>query len=528
MKKYLVALILTICVSCTGSKKNGAGIPIIPQPDSVVQKGGFFKLDKKATISCSENVKSSVIDVFTDEVKDFLSLEKVNKGESDIDINIEPGKETEGYSLLVRKNKILISASSSNGVFYGLQSLRQLIIFSEKKNEKLLIPCCLINDAPRYGWRGIMLDESRHFFGIGKVEQMLDMMALHKLNIFHWHLTDCAGWRIEIKKYPKLMTVGGIGNHTDPDAPAAYYTQDQIAEIVKYASDRFIQIVPEIDMPGHAAASNKAYPEFSGGGSEAYPEFTFNPGKEGTYSYLTDILKEVKGLFPSPYIHLGGDEVHFGNQQWSTNQQVKSLMKKNNLADLKAVEKYFVRRMADSIKSLNKTTVGWDEIIDLKLAPKDVIVMWWRHEKPAQLDSALIKNYRVVLCPRIPLYFDFIQHETHKWGRKWGDGAFAALRTVYDFPPDSLSILKEHSSQILGIQANLWSEVIHNDRRLDFMTYPRLSAMAEAAWTKEENKSYDGFLIRIKPMLNYLKEKNIYYFDPFKPEQNPEPEGPSK
>jgi hexosaminidase len=278
-------------------------------------------------------------------------------------------------------------------------------------------------------------------------------------------------------------------------------------------------------MPGHAAASNKAYPEFSGGGSAEYPEFTFNPGLDGTYSYLTDILQEVTELFPAPYIHLGGDEVHFGNEKWNTDKQVKYLMKKNSLPDLKAVERYFVRRMADTIKSLNKTTIGWDEIVDLKLNPEDAIVMWWRHDRPYQLDSAFSKNYRVVLCPRIPLYFDFVQYETHKWGRRWS-GAYAALENVYNFPVDSLFRLPEFNNLVLGIQANLWSEVIQNDKRLDFMTYPRLSAMSEAAWTKGDVKDYDNFLIRLNPMLQFLKEQNIYYFDPFTPELNPEPAGP--
>jgi hexosaminidase len=525
--KYVIVLIFAVCVSCNVSKKNEAGITIIPKPESLSVTGGLLKLNNRATIYCSEENSAAVINTFSDEVKDHLYLEPGKKEGSDIEILIEPGKKPEAYSLHVNKEKITISASTLNGAFYGMQSLRQLIIYSEKKNEKLLIPCCTVEDTPRYSWRGIMLDESRHFFGIEKVKQLLDVMALHKLNIFHWHMTDCSGWRLEIKKYPKLTTVGGIGNNNEPDAPAMFYTQDQIKEIVKYAADRFIQVVPEIDMPGHAAASNRAYPEFSGGGSKEYPEFTFNPGKEGTYDYLTNILIEVKTLFPSTYLHLGGDEVNFGNQQWNTDKHVRSLMKKYNLADLKAVEKYFVKRMADTIKSLNRTTVGWDEIIDLKLDPRDAIVMWWRHDKPAQLDSALTRNYRVVLCPRIPLYFDFVQYTTHKWGRRWRK-AFCELETVYNFPPDSLFRIKEPDNLVMGMQANLWTEVIQNNKRLDFMTYPRLSAMAEAAWTNNGNKDYNGFLIRLKPLLNYLKEKNIYYFDPFEPELNPEPAGPGK
>jgi hexosaminidase len=523
--KFFLILIIVLSVSCCSSQKNNTGIIIIPKPESVLENDGFCRLDYKSTI-CGSGISSSlIIDVFSDQVKEYLSLESVKSGESDIEIIIEPGKKAEGYALVVKKSKIFVTASTLNGAFNGLQSLRQLIIFSEKGNGKLFIPCCLINDTPCYIWRGIMLDESRHFFGIIKVKQLLDMMALHKLNIFHWHLTDCAGWRLEIKKYPKLTAVGGIGNHSDPDAPATYYTQEQVREIVKYAADRFIKIIPEIDMPGHAAASNRAYPEFSGGGSAAYPEFTFNPGTEGTYSYLTDILTEVTALFPSQYIHLGGDEVHFGNEKWNTINKVKNMMKKNNLPDLKAVEKYFVKRMADTIRSMNRTTVGWDEIVDIKLNPKDAVVMWWRHNKPEQLDSAFKKNYRVVLCPRIPLYFDFVQYTTHKWGRRW-NGTYAGLENVYNFPADSLFRLKEYNNQVLGIQANLWSEVIQNDKRLDFMTYPRLSAMAEAAWTKRDIKNYSSFMIRLKPMLKYLKEKGIYYFDPFNPELNPEPSGP--
>jgi hexosaminidase len=525
--KYFTILIIAICISCSNSKLDEIRIAIIPKPDSVIVARGFYKLDKKAAMFCPETVPGSIVDVFTDEVKDFLQLEKGKKTESAINIIIEPGKKPEGYSINVKKDGIFISASTLHGAFYGLQSLRQLIIYSEKKNDKLFIPCCSIDDAPAFSWRGIMLDESRHFFGIEKVKQLLDMMAFHKLNVFHWHLTDVPGWRLEIKKYPKLTTVGGIGNQNDPDAPAKFYSQEQIKEIVKYAQERFIQVIPEIDMPGHAGASNRAYPEFSGGGSLRYPEFTFNPGKDGTYSYLTDILKEVSQLFPSNYIHLGGDEVNFGNQQWNSDKFVKKLMKKHNLTDLKAVEKYFVRRMADTIKSLNKTTIGWDEIIDLKLNPEDAVVMWWRHDKPGQLKEALENKYRVILCPRIPLYFDFVQFEMHKWGRKT-KGKLCDSKTVYNFPPDTLPGVKEYRSQVLGMQANIWTEVIQNNKRLDFMTYPRISALAEAAWTKPGNKNYVNFLIRLKPLLNYLKEKDIYYFDLFNPESSPEPAGPEK
>lgn len=524
--KHVFLLILVVCISCS-SQKDFTGIKIIPQPESVKLTGGFYRMKSDVTIACTDKSAEAIISVFTTQLKDRVNVRTSGDSKTDIEIKTQEGKPADAYSLQVTKNKIIISAGSESGVFYGLQSLRQIIVFSESKNGRLLIPCGLVEDAPEYPWRGLMLDESRHFFGVEKVKQLLDMMAMHKLNIFHWHLTDVPGWRLVIKKYPRLTTVGSIGNHSDSLAAAKFYTQAQIIDIVKYASERFIQIVPEIDMPGHAGASNRAYPEFSGGGSKDYPEFTFNPGYEGTYGYLTDILKEITEMFPSPWIHLGGDEVHFGNQQWNTSLQVRSLMRKNNLPDLKAVEKYFVRRMSDTIQSLKKTTIGWDEIIDAGISPGNSIVMWWRHDRQDQLKNAFAAGYRVILCPRIPLYFDFVQYKEHKWGRRW-KGKFSDLENVYRFPPDTLSGLKESPRQVIGIQANLWTEVISTDKRLDFMTYPRLSALAEAAWTGNELKDYDNFLARLKPMLNYLGEKGIYYFDPFNPLHNPEPAGPGK
>ena len=524
MKKYF-ALFLIAGVSCTNAAKEDRKIRIIPQPVSVVQTGGHLRLDTGSAVNYwTDPSILTAVKVFTDEMKDGLHLSPGEHKSSDIEIIMKDGYGAEGYLVEVERRKVIVSASSPKGAFYGLQSLRQMILFSERKGNKILIPCCKIEDYPEYEWRGLMLDEARHFFGIEKVKQLLDMMALHKLNVFHWHLTDASGWRIEIKKYPLLTTVGGKGAHKDPDGPVKFYTTEQIKEIVAYAAERFITIVPEIDMPGHAAAANRAYPEFSGGGSEAYPEFTFHPAKEGTYAYLTDILREISELFPASDIHLGGDEVYFGNQQWATDRQVQSLMKKMNLSDLKAVEKYFINRMADSVKSLQRKMVGWDEIVDSEVDHENAIVMWWRHDKPEQLKKAFENKYNVILCPRIPLYFDFVQHESHKWGRRWR-GAFANIEKVYAFPPDTLPGFNEFHDQILGIQANVWTETIADDRRLDFMIYPRISALSEAAWTNAGNKNYEDFLERLKFMLLFYKEKGIYYFNPFEPGSSPEAKG---
>ncbi len=418
------------------------------------------------------------------------------------------------YTLNMSNNSIRIESGTEEGIFNGIISLLQLIEFSSSE----AIPCWNIEDFPKHDWRGVMLDESRHFFGKEKVKSLLDWMAFYKLNRFHWHLTDEPGWRIEIKKYPLLTYIGGIGNQTDPDAAPMYYTQEDIKEIVKYAADRKITVIPEVDMPGHARAANRAYPEFSGGGSERYPHFTFNPGLEGTYQYLTDILKEVDVLFPSQMIHLGGDEVHFGNQQWNEIEGIQKLMAENNYTDLAEVEEHFMVRMADSLFAMGNKLLAWDEVADIDLPTDQTIIFWWRHDQPDYLQKALDRNYQVVLCPRIPLYFDFVQHDIHEVGRRWA-GAYSDLEGVYTFDADHYA--KEKVSQVLGIQANLWTEVIRTPERFDFMMFPRISALSEAAWGS--NSSFSDYEERLGDHLSLYDELGIYYFDPFNPEEWGEP-----
>ncbi len=370
-----------------------------------------------------------------------------------------------------------------------------------------------------------MLDESRHFFGVAEVKKILDLMALHKLNKFHWHLTDSPGWRIEIKQYPLLTSIGAKGNNSDPEAEAQFYTQKQISEIIRYAADRFIEVIPEIDMPGHATVAVRAYPEFSGGGSKKYPDFTFHPGKEGTYQFLTNVLKEVGDLFPSKYIHIGGDEVSFGNQQWTGFPEVQQLMKRENFKDLVAVEHHFLRRMADSIQKMGKTMIGWDEVVAANLTTHP-LVMWWRHDQPKMLELALRNGYEVILCPRIPLYFDFVQLESHKSGRKWA-GKYAPLESVYDFPSDKFTGGVSISTPLVkGIQANLWTETMHTTNRLEFMTFPRLSALAEAAWTNQEVKNFDSFKKRMSSVNGIFQKSDVDYFDATNPDKAKEIVGP--
>lgn len=521
--KYISILILVLFFACTEKEKLASSI--IPQPNNLQIHAGAFKLQKNFTIGFSDEKLEGITQRFIDNLETQFTVGISELKAADIKLTLsDTGDNREAYALVSSKDGCVISAGTETGLYYGLQSLKQLLLFSETNNGVTKLPLVEITDSPRFGWRGLMLDESRYFFGVKKVKQLLDLMAMHKLNVFHWHLTDVPGWRIEIKQYPLLTEVGAKGNDIDPDAPAQFYTQKEILEIVQYASERHIEVIPEIDMPGHAKAANLAYPEFSGGGSKSHPEFTFNPGYEGTYKYLTNILREVTSLFPSEYIHLGGDEVHFGNESWNTNKHVKRLMKQENLKDLREVESYFIHRMADSIKSLDKTVIGWDEIVDFGLEQENSVVMWWRHDRGYVLENALNKGYNVVLCPRIPLYFDFDQNESHKNGRKW-KGAFSPYEMIHAFPPDTLAGFAGNERFVPGIQANIWTERIQSEERLDYMTYPRLSALAEAAWTNKDVKDLNDFNRRLHPMLDFLGLQNIEFYNPFQPEQTPEPKG---
>lgn len=433
-RKYLLLFLLILFVVPLKAQ-----VPIIPKPISSKNVSGFFILNKYTQLIVNENTSLQTAHYFQQELLKekgiTVSIATKKSIIPAIHFVIIHEKFLKGdlYQMQMSPMGITFKSATQEGLFEGAISLLQLIRQSSTKNKTIQLSCWEVNDAPFYQWRGLMLDESRHFFGKQKVKQILDWMAFYKLNKFHWHLTDQTGWRIEIKSYPKLALIGGIGNYSDSLAPASYYTQEDIKEIISYASTRYIEVIPEIDMPGHAAAANRAYPEFNGGGTEKHPDFTFNPGKEETYTYLTNILREINALFSSNKIHIGGDEVDFGINGWKTDKDVKLLMNNNHLENLKDVERYFVRRMADSLVRMNSHVLGWDEVIAANLPLDKTTVFWWRHDKSSELFNAIDKGYATVLCPRIPLYFDFVQDSTHTIGRKW-DGEFVPLERVYNFP----------------------------------------------------------------------------------------------
>lgn len=520
---------LSISLLLAASAAFAAELPIIPRPQQIVRSEGTLLLTKQTRI---EIANSSEAGMLTSVVTAALNARNLpeNSGGHPVPVVFEwvptaTGKSAESYQLKISPEGIAIRGSDA-GLFYGAQTLAQWISHSPRQAAGIALPCVEIEDAPRFAWRGFMLDESRAFAGEEEVKLLLDTMAGYKLNRFHWHLTDSPGWRIEIKSYPKLTTVGSCGNEGDPDGngPPQFYTQDQIREIIRYAKERHITVIPEIDMPGHADAAVRAYPELDGGGfqqkgsSEKWPHFTFNPGSPLVHEFRAKVFAEIAALFAdSGVIHFGGDEVHFGWHKWQDLPEVREVMAREKLADNAAVEQWFGRETAAVIHKLGFMAGGWDEVIQMNLPPEKSLVFWWRHDRPDVLRQALTAGHPVVLCPRRPMYFDFIQNVGHKSGRTWK--GINPLQDVYAFP-DSLDLTPPMESKVLGIQACLWTENALTRTRREFLTWPRLVAVAEAAWTPQSGKNLGSFEDRLRLHLPQLKARGLTVFDPF--ENSPE------
>jgi len=498
-------------------------IAVIPMPQKVEFGDGTFSLCNTVFISGKSQIvekaayslnKRGLDPQFKSEgVSADVQFILSSKDESKVgDLPIDtPG----AYCLSVGKEGVIISAYSQNGWFNGLQTLLQLIDTSSSNENGFEIPIVCITDWPRFEWRVFMLDESRHFSGLEAVKRLLDTMAYYKLNIFHWHLTDSPGWRVEIKTKPELTIVGSKGNFSDHGAPNQFYTQEQIREVVAFAKDRHIELMPEIGMPGHMSAAMRSYPEFSGGGYDEDPYFTIDPISDSADKFLKSILDEVAELFiESNVIHFGGDEV-FAHRRWNAHEGVQKLIEEGAFADEREIESAFNRRMAEYINDLGFVVGGWDEIFESGLEVEGTLIFWWHHDRPEVLSEILDKGYRVILCPRRPQYFDFIQHETHTVGRTWG--GHNPLEDVYRFP-ESLKEYEIHpmKGNVAGISANLWTEQANSQERRDFLTFPRLLAMAEAAWTAEEKKGWGQFIgTRLRNHIPLLEARGLSFFNPY-------------
>lgn len=516
---FLLAAFLVLS-SCQGGKNNAATeYNIIPLPNELTAQSGKFILQGETTVSVpSDSLSTNVFHYLQDALKNTaIALKQVSEGEkASISFVTDNSLPNEAYILNVSPNKIEIKSNDTGaGLFYGVQSLLQLMpaeVYNpgEKDLAKIEIPSVSINDAPRFPYRGAMMDVGRNFLPKEAVLKFIDMMAMYKMNNFHFHLTDDQGWRIEIKKYPKLTEVGSyrkqtqIG-HSDYYLPRRYdgiekrgfYTQEEIKEIIKYAADRFITVVPEIEMPGHASAALASYPELSCGLGKTYVvrdyfdvfDEVFCP-KENTFVFLEDVLTEVIDLFPSQYIHIGGDECP--KKAWKKCDHCQALMKKEGLKDEEALQSYFIHRIEKFVNSKGRDIIGWDEILEGGLAP-NATVMSWRGEKGGI--AAAKQKHRVIMTPGDYCYYDHYQEDPEFAPQEIG--SFLPLDSAYAYNPLPAELTEEEQSYIIGPQANIWGEYIQTPEYFEYMAFPRLLAMAEVQWTKPDRKNFEQFTHRL-------------------------------
>lgn len=404
------------------------------------------------------------------------------------------------YRLQVRDSAITIHAAEASGAFHATQTLLQMLPPGAAARRSpaaapLTLPALDIEDAPRFAWRGLTLDLARHFFSAAAIRNVIDSMAAYKMNRLHLHLTDDTGWRIPIQSYPKLATIGAQGDRSNPRGPARFYTKDEIRFLVRYAAERQIEIVPEIEMPGHGGAAARAYPEFFDGGN------TWNPANPETYRFIDAVLGEVAELFPGRYLHFGGDEVNPGG--WSKRPEVvamaRALDPSSAEPNFKAVEAEFARRVVAIIRKHGKTPMGWDEIISAGLN-EDTIVQWWRLAQPEVLHKALDQKKWVVLSPADRMYLDYPQG-LGETGAPWegNTGGPMTVEKIVAWEPTDYGLSAEQKSHVLGIEAALWTEFIRTEPYFEYMLYPRLGAVAEVAWRMQPNSTPAEFARRLEP-----------------------------
>jgi len=547
MKKLLGFLCLSFFAVHSFAQSNRDGnIAIIPEPVSLSQKEGEFTLPKRVTIETSTGPEMKEViatlrqrlSVPTGSKVVVLSNAQTATIKLILNKKADDALGKEGYNLAVTPKGIFIKANEPAGLFYGVQTLVQLFpkeIVSDKyvANVNWIAPCVEITDYPRFKWRGLMFDVARHFFTKAEVEEYIDNMVKYKMNLLHLHLTDDEGWRIEIKSLPRLTTVGAynvkkvgyFGTFSPPtaDEPRDYggfYTQKDIKEIVQYAKERFVNILPEIDVPGHSLAAVVAYPElsctpgadkyqvrsgenfmsFTKEGIKAKIDNTLCPANEKVYEFLDKVLTEVAQMFPFGYIHMGGDEC--AKNFWEQSDAVKALMQKENLKTQEEVQSYFEKRLEKIVESKGKKFLGWDEILEGGLAP-DAIVMSWRGMKGG-IEAAKM-GHEVVMSPTTFAYLDYMNGDPAIEPRIY---ASLRLNKAYQFDPAPDSV---NSKLIIGGQANLWTEQVYNTRHLEYMTWPRAFAIAEAVWSPKSVRNFDDFAGRVEKHFDRFNVAQIKY-----------------
>lgn len=506
---------------------------IIPQPLELVETAGSFVFDANTPICIpADNPEVGALASLLAEgilAQTGLSLKTIETADAAatgpaiyliLRTDAELGKE--GYRLRVDENGIFAEAPASNGLFYAIQTILQLIPATPSGEQAVAVPAVIIKDNPRFGWRGMMLDTGRCFYPVDFIKKFIDAMAMHKLNVFHWHLTDDHGWRIEIKKYPALTSTSAWrkgtnfqrGNFVDRNPHGGYYTQEQIRDIVDYARARYITILPEIEMPGHALSALVAYPELScTGGPFEIPDNwgiqkdIYCAGKESVFIFLEDVLSEVMELFPGEFIHIGGDEAP--KDRWEKCPDCQRRIRDEGLKDEAQLQSYFVNRIERFVNSKGKRIIGWDEILEDGLSPS-AAVMVWRNTEAGR--KGVRKGHPVVMTTKTHLYFDYAQGEPHL-APHMVTVYNTPLRKTYAYEPVPSGITDEQAALITGVQANLWSEYINSEDRCEYMVFPRASALAEVAWTTPARKNWDDFLRRLQAQYLRYEAKGIHFSD---------------
>ena len=499
------------------------GANIIPQPSYIQEKQGTFDLAHNNNILYvgKQPEVNQIIDNFMEQMLgDYgLSLQTNKSKKAGILLQDKKSLGEEAYELSVAANKVVIKASTPAGFFYALRTVNQLILADENHTS---LPCILVKDAPRFSYRGFLIDAGRYYLPLKDVKKAIDLAANYKLNRFHWHLTDDQGWRLEIKKYPRLTEKGSVRSnsaigtwdqyyprHYDGKEHSGYYTQDEIRDIVRYAADRQITIVPEIEMPGHALAALSAYPEYACSfhssldlmAGAGISDQVYCP-KPQTFRFIKDILTEVASLFPGEYIHIGGDECP--KTSWEQCEDCQALIRKENLKDEFELHAYFIQQVEKIAEGLGRKLIGWDEVLEGGL-PLKATVMSWRGEaggiKAAQLGN------NVIMTPNTYCYLDYYQENPEF--APLAIGGFISLEQVYDYEPIPEALTAEEAKHIMGIQGNIWGEYVATIEKFEYMAFPRLLAIAEVAWSQPENKNRELFISRLKKEFSFFRKRNV-------------------
>jgi hexosaminidase len=517
-------------------------VNIIPTPVNYQSGRDSFVLSSKTAIVLSDAGESNTANFLNDYLKKFYGFrlpvkKKGQPGGNQISLAtnkfIKAPENEEKYSLNVSANNITIKGDSYKGTFLGMQSLIQLL--PPQKSKTLSIAGVSIEDYPRFPYRGMHLDVARHFFPVEFVKRYIDFIALHKMNTFHWHLTEDQGWRIEIKKYPKLTSVGALrngtitgrhpGNGNDSLQYGGFYTQAQIKEIVQYAADRFITVIPEIEMPGHSSAAIAAYPQLSCFPEESVkilPKVKWSGSQEGkqvqqswgiyedvycpteyTFNFLQDVLDEVITLFPSKYIHIGGDESP--KESWKRSTFAQQLIKEKGLKDEHELQSYFINRIEKYLNSKGRQIIGWDEILEGGLAP-NATVMSWRGEQGGI--EAAKQKHAVIMTPGAYVYLDHAESDKED---SVTIGGLTTLEKVYSYEPIPKELTPEDAKYILGAQGNVWTEYMKNSRKVEYMIFPRMSALSEVLWTPKDKKNWADFERRMSAQFQRYSLWDINY-----------------